>query len=58
MPKYEFQCIKCNDKNEFTQSIHDPLTAPQCCGYEMRQVFGTVAVSFKGSGFYATDNRR
>jgi len=39
-------------------SIHDHST-PVCpeCGSEVRKVFGSVGVTFKGSGFYRTDSR-
>jgi predicted nucleic acid-binding Zn ribbon protein len=39
-------------------SIHDSAT-PLCpdCGGEVRKVFGSVGVTFKGSGFYRTDSR-
>ena len=35
----------------------DPLTdCPECDG-NLRKVYNAVGVVFKGSGFYATDNR-
>jgi predicted nucleic acid-binding Zn ribbon protein len=39
-------------------SIHDTAT-PACsaCGSDVRKVFGSVGVTFKGSGFYRTDSR-
>jgi len=39
-------------------SIHADHT-PACpeCGAEVRKVFGSVGVTFKGSGFYRTDSR-
>ena len=34
----------------------DPLTVCPVCGGELRKVFAAPAISFKGSGFYATDH--
>ena len=42
------------------RSIHAPVPAEvKCveCEKPMRQVVGSVGVSFKGSGFYSTDKR-
>ena len=42
------------------RSIHAPAPAEvKCaeCQTLMRQVVGSVGVSFKGSGFYSTDKR-
>jgi putative FmdB family regulatory protein len=43
---------------EAVQKFSDaPLTqCPECSG-RLRKVFSAVGVVFKGSGFYATDNR-
>jgi len=35
----------------------DPLTTCPTCGGDLRKVFGNIAISFKGTGFYSTDNR-
>src|SRR5688500_20204422 len=59
MPTYEYRCKSCEHELEVQQSFtDDPL--PQCpaCGEAtLRKVFGNIAVTFKGSGFYKTDNR-
>ena len=34
----------------------DTLTVCPECGGELRKVFAPPAISFKGSGFYATDH--
>ena len=36
--------------------IDDPLTMCPECGGSLRKVFAPPAISFKGSGFYATDH--
>ena len=58
MPTYTYQCGTCTHRFEAVQSIHDDAldTCPECAG-SLRKVFGTVGVTFKGSGFYRTDSR-
>ncbi len=58
MPTYEYACRKCGDHLEVVQSFKDDAltTCPTCAG-ELRKVFGTVGIVFKGSGFYKTDSR-
>jgi putative FmdB family regulatory protein len=59
MPTYEYRCKSCGHELEVQQSFTDaPLTeCPECAG-ELRKVFGNIAVTFKGSGFYKTDSRK
>lgn len=58
MPTYEYVCKSCGEKLEVFQSFHDdPLKVCPQCGGELRKVFGSIAISFKGSGFYKTDSR-
>ncbi len=58
MPTYQYRCADCSDELEVVQKFTDaPLTeCPECTG-TLRKVFSPVGVVFKGSGFYATDNR-
>lgn len=58
MPTYQYRCTSCNTEVEVVQKFtDDPLTdCPECDG-NLRKVFNAVGVVFKGSGFYATDNR-
>ena len=59
MPTYSYRCKNCDYAFDIHQEFADP-TLTQCpsCGEErLRKVFGTVGVTFKGSGFYATDSR-
>lgn len=58
MPTYEYRCKSCGHELEVQQSFtDDPLTeCPECQG-DLRKVFGNIAVTFKGSGFYKTDSR-
>ncbi len=58
MPKYEYACKSCGERLEVAQSFSDPpLTECPSCGGVLRKVFSAPAISFKGSGFYKTDNR-
>ena len=58
MPTYQYTCKACGEPHEAVQSFHDaPLTECPHCGGELRKVFSSVGVVFKGSGFYRTDSR-
>lgn len=58
MPTYQYTCKACGEPHEAVQSFHDaPLTVCPHCGGELRKVFSSVGVVFKGSGFYRTDSR-
>src|SRR3954466_13273602 len=58
MPTYEYRCKSCGHELEVQQSFADDALreCPECQG-ELRKVFGNIAVTFKGSGFYKTDSR-
>ncbi len=58
MPVYSYACKSCGHAFDIHQDFSDEsLTiCPECQG-RLKKVFGTVGVSFKGSGFYATDSR-
>ena len=59
MPTYEYRCKSCGHQLEAQQSFtDDPLTdCPSCGESTLKKVFGNIAVTFKGSGFYKTDSR-
>jgi putative FmdB family regulatory protein len=58
MPTYEYACKSCNEHVEVVQSFKDdPLTTCPACSGPLRKVFGSIGISFKGSGFYKTDSR-
>ena len=56
MPLYEYQCQSCGERSEILQKLSDPPTT-HCptCGGEMKKLFSSPAIQFKGSGFYKTD---
>ena len=59
MPKYEYACKSCGERLEVVQSFtDDPLTECPTCGGVLRKVVSAPAISFKGKGFYRTDNRK
>ena len=56
MPIYEYQCNQCNERHEIIQKFSDtPLEHCPKCGGEMKKLFSSPAIQFKGSGFYKTD---
>lgn len=58
MPTYEYACKKCGENFDVVQSFADePLKRHKGCGGSVRRVFGSVGISFKGSGFYKNDSR-
>lgn len=58
MPTYQYRCTSCGTDVEVVQKFtDDPLTECAECDGTLRKVFNAVGVVFKGSGFYATDNR-
>ena len=57
MPTYEYRCRNCGHTFDVVQAMSDEaLTVCPVCGGELRKVFAAPAISFKGSGFYATDH--
>jgi putative FmdB family regulatory protein len=58
VPTYEYECTACARRFEVVQRFSDAsLTTCDVCGGELRKVFSSVGVVFKGSGFYKTDSR-
>ena len=58
MPTYEYRCTSCGEHLEVVQAFSDdPLTDCPACGQRLKKVFHTVAIAFKGSGFYRNDSR-
>lgn len=59
MPVYTYHCDNCGVQFDATQKFTDnSLTqCPECGKKTLRKVYTPVGIVFKGSGFYATDNR-
>ena len=58
MPRYDYRCEACEHVFEVTQSFNSEPAA-QCprCEKSARRLVSKVAIHFKGSGWYSTDNR-
>ncbi|MEJ6760426.1 MAG: zinc ribbon domain-containing protein [Candidatus Planktophila sp.] len=57
MPTYQYACTACDHAFEAFQSFSEsPLTQCPLCKSEVRKVYSTVGVVFKGPGFYKTDS--
>jgi putative FmdB family regulatory protein len=59
VPTYQYACKVCEHRFEAVQSFTEAsLTeCPECSG-QLRKLYGSVGVVFKGSGFYRTDSRK
>ena len=58
MPTYEYACKSCGERLEVQQRFtDDALTECPACQGQLRKVFGSVGIAFKGSGFYKNDAR-
>lgn len=58
MAKYQYACIECDLEYEKERSITETEPIYHCdkCGYNLARVYVPVGVTFKGKGFYKTDN--
>lgn len=58
MPTYAYRCSDCDHAFDIYQQFSDDaLTECPECGGRLRKVFGSLGVTFNGSGFYRTDSR-
>lgn len=58
MPTYAYACKQCGHRFDAVQSFADPaLTVCPECGGPLRKEYGSIGVTFNGSGFYRTDSR-
>ncbi len=59
MPVYTYRCESCGIQFDHQQSFNaDNLSVcPECDEESLHRVYRPVGIVFKGSGFYATDNR-
>lgn len=57
MPAYDYKCETCGIF-EHKASITDPaLTTCPICGAEVKRIYATVGIAFKGDGFYKNDSK-
>lgn len=58
MPTYAYACKQCGHRFDAVQSFSEPaLTVCPECGGALRKEYGSIGVTFNGSGFYRTDSR-
>jgi putative FmdB family regulatory protein len=58
MPTYSYRCTECGTAFDIQQAFtDDALTECPSCGGRLRKLYGSVGVTFNGSGFYRTDSR-
>ncbi len=58
MPVYAYTCRDCGTPLEVHQEFSDAaLTECPVCGGVLRKRYGSIGVTFNGSGFYRTDSR-
>lgn len=58
MARYDYKCTSCDKVFEVEHPMSDRphITCPNC-GADAERVFEPSGISFKGSGFYNTDQR-
>lgn len=58
MPTYAYACTECGHRFDAVQSFSDAALTecPRCQG-RLRKEYGSIGVTFNGSGFYRTDSR-
>jgi len=55
MPTYAYACTACGHQFDAVQSFSDDaLTVCPECGGALRKQYGSIGVTFNGSGFYRT----
>ena len=57
MPTYIYKCDRCSKQEEVFHTINEQYHDSCTCGGEMKKVFTSSGVIFKGPGFYRTDSR-
>lgn len=59
MPIYTYRCESCGVQFDRRQKFDDEplIICPECQTETLRKVYLPVGIVFRGSGFYATDNR-
>ncbi len=60
MPSYEYDCMSCATRYTKIRSMseNDPGYKCDTCNNNLVRVYSNVGVTFNGSGFYKTDNRK
>jgi len=59
MPTYQYECLECKHNFEVFQAMSDdPVKACEKCGKQVRKLYNSAGLIFKGSGFYVNDYRQ
>jgi len=60
MPNYEYDCMPCAKRYTKYRSMseNDPGYVCDDCNNSLVRVYSDIGVTFNGSGFYKTDNRK
>ena len=60
MPNYEYNCALCKEIYIKIRSMEEQDPGYFCddCKNPLTRVYSNVGVTFNGSGFYKTDNRK
>ena len=58
--KYEYECPACGNVIQVIRSIHDIEVEYDCpqCETTLKRKWEAPPVTFKGNGWYSTDNRK
>jgi putative FmdB family regulatory protein len=61
MPTYEYSCNICGERIMNVRGINETMENNNCpmdgCSGKLLQVYGNIAIGFKGEGFYTTDKK-
>jgi len=54
---YDYKCEKCGTTYTVERSIYEDQIAPICadCHQSMTRLWSSPSITFKGRGFYSTD---
>ena len=60
MPVYQYQCTDCKKTTEVVRGITENTPDLFCktCNSTLKRIYSNIGVTFNGSGFYRTDNRK
>jgi len=60
MPSYEYDCMACAVRYTKVRAMsdEDPGYTCEICNKPLVRVYSDIGVTFNGSGFYQTDNRK
>ena len=60
MPVYQYKCTDCNKVTEEVRGITENVPDLFCkaCNLQLKRIYSNIGVTFNGSGFYKTDNRK